>query len=251
WIPADSSFVTDTGTAQMLYPRDGAVAVPTQTVLAWSAISDAIGYQINVGSAAGLSDVFTSQIVQTNTTVVPTLGPQTKYFIHLTTNKSGTVNSADSSFTTGATGTGIAQMIQPADGALNVDPSKPFTWTAISDADKYYLRVGTAPKLGDIFDSAELSSTTVPIPAGRFRTGRYYALLSTPKGGVWQSIQPPFAVGDRASIVTPIDGDTDADPLGPVIWTSYPGAQAYYLYVGTSVGAKDVYESFETLDTRR
>src|SRR5262249_29318033 len=79
----------------------------------------------------------------------------------------------------------------------------------------------------------------------------YYALLSTRKSGVWQSIQTTFAVGDRASIVTPIDGDTDADPLGPVIWTSYPGAQAYYLYVGTSVGAKDVYESFETLDTRR
>src|SRR5262249_59512729 len=113
-----------------------------QAVLAWSAFPEAIGYQMNMGSAAGRSDVFASAIVQTNTTVVSTLGPQTKYFVHLTTNKSGTVNSADSSFTTGSTGTGIAQMIQPADGALNVDPSKPFTWTAISDADKYYLRVG-------------------------------------------------------------------------------------------------------------
>jgi len=251
WIPSDSSFVTDTGAAQMLYPRDGATAVPAQAVLAWSAISDATGYQLTVGSAAGLSDVFSSGIVQTNTLAVPTLRPQTKYFIHLTTNKSGAVRSADSSFTTGAAGTGIAQMIQPPDGGINVDVSKAFAWTPISDADKYYLRVGTGPALGDIFDSAELSSTTVSIPAGRFKTGRYYASLSTRKSGVWQSIQTTFVVGDRASVVTPTDGDSDADPLGPVTWTSLPGAQAYYLYVGTSVGAKDVYESFETLETQR
>src|SRR5262245_49571120 len=183
-IPADSSVVTDTGTAQMLYPRDGATAVPTQAVLAWSAISDATGYQINIGSAAGLSDIYASAVVQTSTITVPTLGPQTKYFVHLTTNKSGAAKSADSSFTTGAAGTGIAQMIQPPDGATNVDVSRPFTWTAVSDADKYYLKVGTGPARADIFDSGELTPTTVSIPAGRFKTGRYYSSLSTRKNGV-------------------------------------------------------------------
>jgi hypothetical protein len=251
WIPSDSSFVTDTGAAQMLYPRDGTTAVPTQVVLAWSAIADATGYQINIGSAAGLSDIFASGIVQTNTVIVPALRSQAKYFIRLTTNKSGAVKFVDSSFTTGSIGTGIAQMVQPPDGATSVDVSRPFSWTPVSDAEKYYLRVGTRPGLGDIFDSAELTSTVVSIPEGRFKSGRYYSSLSTRKNGVWQSIQTTFAVGDRASIVTPADGDSDADPLGPVTWTSFPGAQAYYLYVGTSVGAKDVFESFETLDTLR
>ncbi|MBV9083685.1 MAG: hypothetical protein JOZ62_13480, partial [Acidobacteriaceae bacterium] len=47
----------------------------------------------------------------------------------------------------------------------------------------------------------------------------------------------------------PLDRSTNIDPATSVSWTSVAGAQAYYLYVGTSIGAKDVYESGETLLT--
>jgi len=251
WIPSTTSFVTDTGFAQMLYPANGATGIPAQATLGWSAVSDASGYAINVGTSAGLSDVFSGGTVQTNTISIPNLQTQTKYFIHLTTSKTGVSGSVDSSFTTGTSGTGIAQMIYPADGATNVDVSQPFTWTFVADAQQYYLHVGTAPWMGDVFDSTAIASTSVMIPSGRFHTGKYYLFVSTLKGGVWQSVQTSFVVGDHSSVISPADSETDVDPLAPVTWTSYPGAQAYYLYVGTSQGAKDVYESFATLDTRR
>jgi hypothetical protein len=251
WTPFDSTFVTDTGTAQMLYPQNGSTNVPTQAAFAWSAVSDATGYQIDIGSGPGLNDIFTSGPVATNTLSVPNLAPQILYYIRLTTFKPGLSRYAASTFTTGSSGTGISQMIYPADGATNVDVSQPFTWTSVADAQKYYLHVGTAPWLGDVFDSTEITSTSISIPSDHFTSGKYYAFVSTLKGGVWQSVQTSFVVGDRASVVTPKDGATDVDPLAPVAWTGFPEAQAYYLYVGTSVGAKDVYETGETLDLQR
>jgi hypothetical protein len=251
WIPSDISFVTDTGSARMLYPKDGSSNIPTQSVFGWSAVPDATGYQIDVGTTSGASDVFSSGNVQINTISVPGLQPQTAYFIHLTTFKSGAIQSVDSSFTSGDSGTGIAQMVYPPDGATNVDVSQLFSWTSVADAQAYYLHVGTAPWLGDVFDSTEIHSTSVSIPANRFSSGRYYLFVSTLKAGVWQSVQTTFTVGDRASIVAPANQAVDVDPLAPIRWTGLPGAQAYYLYMGTTPGAKDVYESGQTFDLQR
>jgi hypothetical protein len=251
WVPSDISFVTDTGSARMLYPKDDSLNIPTQSVFGWSAVPDATGYQIDVGTTSGASDVFSSGNVQTNTISVPGLQPQTAYFIHLTTFKSGAIQSVDSSFTSGDSGTGIAQMIYPPDGATNVDVSQIFSWTSVADAQAYYLHVGTAPWLGDIFDSTEIQSTSVSIPLNRFTSGKYYLFVSSLKAGVWQSVQTTFTVGDRAGIVTPANQAVDVDPLAPIRWTGFQGARAYYLYVGTIPGAKDVYDSGETLDFQR
>jgi len=41
-------------------------------------------------------------------------------------------------------------------------------------------------------------------------------------------------------LTTPADGATNVDPDLHFQWTSITGAQGYYLYVGTSPGAKDI-----------
>ena len=60
------------------------------------------------------------------------------------------------------------------------------------------------------------------------------------------SMSTPSANG-IAQLLTPPDGATNVDPSVPVqfSWTSVPTAQAYYLYVGTTPGAKDVVNTGE------
>ncbi len=251
WVPSDISFVTDTGYAQMVYPSDGATNIATQAAFGWSAISDATSYQISIGSATGLNDVYSRGAIQTNTASIPNLQAQTHYYVHLTTLKAGMTESVDSSFTTGTNGTGLATMLYPVDGASGVDPTQPFTWTFISDAQKYYLTVGSAPGKRDVFDSGELTSTSIILPPGNIFTGKYYVTLYTLKGGVWQPMPSTFVAGDRSSISSPLNGATEVDPLAPITWTTFPGAQSYYLYVGTSPGLKNVYDSAQTTDTQR
>ena len=51
------------------------------------------------------------------------------------------------------------------------------------------------------------------------------------------------AQGLTATITYPADGATNADPLQPIQWTNVSGAQAYVIWVGTSIGANNVVNS--------
>jgi len=44
----------------------------------------------------------------------------------------------------------------------------------------------------------------------------------------------------------PVDGATNADALAPLVWNAVPDAQAYYVRIGSSPGASDVYNGGET-----
>ena len=52
-----------------------------------------------------------------------------------------------------------------------------------------------------------------------------------------------------AQFITPVNGATDVNATQPIQWTAVDGAQAYYLYVGTSVGAKDLVNTGEVQTT--
>src|SRR5438067_10965459 len=52
-----------------------------------------------------------------------------------------------------------------------------------------------------------------------------------------------------AAIVFPGSGAANADLTQPMEWTSAPDAQAYYVYVGTTVGAKDLVNTGELQST--
>ena len=46
-----------------------------------------------------------------------------------------------------------------------------------------------------------------------------------------------------ARLVSPSDGASAADLSQPIQWTTVPNAEAYYLYLGTTRGAKDLADS--------
>ena len=52
-----------------------------------------------------------------------------------------------------------------------------------------------------------------------------------------------------ASLITPAPGAPGVDPFQAFTWNSIPGAQAYYIYVGTSPGQTDIYNSSEIVPT--
>ena len=60
---------------------------------------------------------------------------------------------------------------------------------------------------------------------------------------------PAIAQTNVATIAYPANGAVNADLSQPIRWTSVENVQAYYLYVGTTVGAKDLVNTGETLQT--
>src|SRR5437660_711084 len=58
-----------------------------------------------------------------------------------------------------------------------------------------------------------------------------------------------LAQSSTAVILYPTNGAVNADLSQPIQWTSVANVQAYYLYVGTTLGAKDLVNTGEILQT--
>src|SRR4051794_22748031 len=60
------------------------------------------------------------------------------------------------------------------------------------------------------------------------------------------------ALSDPSQLTFPADGATDVDTTSqPFQWTQVADAEAYYLYVGTTAGAKDLVNTGEVQYTAR
>ncbi|PYQ99865.1 MAG: hypothetical protein DMF97_10560, partial [Acidobacteria bacterium] len=87
------------------------------------------------------------------------------------------------------------------------------------------------------------------LPAGQL----LYARLWTKKADVWRYIDITFTAASgapmlKATVIAPANGATGVSPTGLIQWTGVPNAQKYYVYVGSTVGAKDLIDSEEICD---
>src|SRR5437870_3641772 len=65
------------------------------------------------------------------------------------------------------------------------------------------------------------------------------------------SVRPSSAAAAPAIILYPPNGAVNVDFTQPFQWSTVPNAQAYYLYVGTTPGAKDLVNTGEVQQTSK
>src|SRR6266567_5783164 len=142
-----------------------------------------------------------------------------------------------------------ATILYPVNGAVNADLSQPIQWTSVANVQAYYLYVGTTLGAKDLVNTGEILQTsylTPQLPAGQ----TVYARLWTRAGGVWRYTDSSFSAAPLPARLTyPVNGAVHADLSQPIQWTSVANVQAYYLYVGTILGAKDLVDTGEMLQT--
>lgn len=150
----------------------------------------------------------------------------------------------------------LATIASPANGATNVDPAAGFSWNSVSDAQAYYLYVGSAEGLNDVYNSGSLSPTVTSISRvpGLQPNTTYFIRLWTEINGVWGKtdyVDSSFTTGfgTLAHLTQPANGAVNVSLTAPITWNSVPNAQGYYLYIGTSVGAKDVWSYYTVQGT--
>src|SRR5690242_1981897 len=83
----------------------------------------------------------------------------------------------------------LATIIAPADGATNVDPGAPFSWNTVGSAQAYYVYVGTAKGLQDVYGSGALSNSvsSIPLVPNLKVNTTYYLRLWTEINNCWCS----------------------------------------------------------------
>ena len=233
--------------ASFTAPTAGAT-VSLPVTFQWTPRSDASAYYLYVGTSSGAKDLVDTGEISATSRTVNALPPGQTLFARIWTLQAGVWRSSEITFA--AQGT-AASFIFPTNGATNINLGTPFQWTTASGAQAYYLYVGTAQGSRNLVDTGEIHTTSYSVsglPSGQ----TLWARIHTLQGGVWRFNDAAFTVAAPppvpATLLNPLNG-LDFDPAQAFRWTSATGAQAYYLYVGTSSGAKNLADSGEIAST--
>jgi hypothetical protein len=210
----------------------GAVAVTAGSWCAWNAISNDTWIAVTSG-ASGSGQGSVGYSVAANPTTVARTGTLTI--------ARQTVTVTQAAF--------ASKLSSPVDGAANVDTAWPFTWTSITSAPANRLTVGTTPGGADLVDTGEMQGTAYAasnLPGGQTLYARIWTKLTA---NTWSYTDASFATAARASFFYPTHNAIAVDPTLPFTWTAVPGALAYTLNVGTSLGAKNLVDTGEIPST--
>jgi hypothetical protein len=146
----------------------------------------------------------------------------------------------------------VATLTSPANGATNVNMTLPMQWTTVLNAQAYSLYVGSTPGTNDFVNTGEIQQTSylaTGVPGGQAA----FARLWTKVGGVWRSSDSSFTTAPAlpvvATLTSPVNGATNVSMTQPMQWTTIAGAQAYELYLGSTLGAKDLVDTYQALQT--
>ena len=235
WYYRDRSFSL-TETSILLRPHDGAAGERLHSI-SWKSVVNASAYYLYIGSKKGDRDLFDGGETSATSVPTPSLPENQRVFIRINTKINGIWHYSDSSFTQLRS----ASLSISADrGSYSKFPA--MKWDGVKNAQGYRLTLGTNIGTSDLWDTGKISERTADVRCS-VKNAAIYARLYTEVEGRWiyrdkriVVVNPEF-VGDREGTV--ID---ESDELA---WAPIQEADAYYLYVGSQNGSRDLYDSGE------
>jgi hypothetical protein len=238
WYYANDVSFTVSAAALLLSPTSGQQNVIQNPTFQWNAVAGAQGYTLWVGTSEGAQDVlYVTGLQGASYTPSALLPAGATLWARLYTELNGIWSyQYDVAFTV----TAAPPLVFPARGQQNIDTSLPFTWQSGAGAQGYQLYVGTSPGASDLVHSGVIQSTSwsvPPLPVGQ----TLYARIWSEIGGTW-SYPYDVAFTARPRFGYPAVRSMDIDPTQAFTWSpAYGGSGVYYIYVGTSPGASDLY----------
>lgn len=183
WVHADYTYVAATQAA-MTSPTAGSVLPGPSVPFAWSAAAGATGYYLQIGSTGiGSSNLYNSaQKTVTSYTFAATPTNGETIYVRLITNYSGAWVHADYTYTAATQ----AAMISPDAGSTFTGASVPFSWSAATGANGYFLQIGSTGVGSDnIYNSAEKTVTSYTFNGMPTNGETIYIRLITNYNGSW------------------------------------------------------------------
>ncbi len=227
-------------------PAPGTTLTGLEMTFSWNAAGGATGYSLWVGTTgAGSHNVFDSgetTATSVKAALLPTQG-ETVY-VRLYTIYNGVAQSNDYTFTASAR----AAITAPAASSTLTGPNVSFTWTAATGAGGYSLWLGASLGAHDLYDSGETTGTTAEANGLPANGQTIYARINTNYDGraVWFDTTYTAATAPSAALTSPLPGTVLAGAKVTLTWSAAAGATGYSLWLGTTQGAHDLYNSHLT-----
>ena len=154
-----------------------------------------------------------------------------------------------------------ATITSPANGSTLAGSSANFTWAAGANALEYFFYLGTSVGANNLYGASQglglsRSFTTLPTNGSTLyvrlwtRSAAGWAFNDSTYRAATAATQPPPTVQSAtAALVSPSAGGYISSVSPSFSWTSASGAQEYFLYVGTTQGANNLYGQSQGLNT--
>ena len=237
--------------AEMTSPTPGSTLGGSNQTFAWTNVS-AAHYWLYVGNSAGTGDIY-NQSQGTNTSGTATGLPTDGRTLHvrLWTRQGTTWSFNDYTYTAANSGGGKAEMTSPTPGLTLGGSSQTFAWTNVGAA-AYWLYVGNSAGANDLYNQSQGTNTS-GTATGLPTDGRtLHVRLWTRQGTTWSFNDYTYTAansgGGKAEMTSPTPGLTLGGSSQTFAWTNV-GAAAYWLYVGNSAGANDLYNQSQGTNT--
>lgn len=238
---------TATGPGQIAAPPPGSTLTASTVTFQWTGGTGITEYWLYVGTSHGANNLFSQGGSGLSATVsgLPTDGRA----LYLTLFSHGsTWTSRDYTYNTASQGASavLAELTAPPPSSTLTASTVTFQWSGGTGVTQYRLHVGTTPGGNDVFSQSGhggLSATVAGLPTdGRTLYVRLWSLIN----GSWQSRDYSYATAAAITtgpgqVTTPAPGSTLTASTVTVHWTGGTGATGYWLYVGSSPGANDLF----------
>ena len=145
-------------------PLDGDIEVPVTTTISWEEVTEATGYFISIGTTSGGVDIINNLDVGNSTVYdIPNdLPEQTELFVIVTPyNIGGSAEGCtEISFITEILPPLCTALLTPSNESLNVPINTEISWNPITNADGYFITIGTFSGGDDIIATTDVGNVT-------------------------------------------------------------------------------------------
>lgn len=216
------------------------------TAFIWKTVSAADDYWFEVGTTPGGNDIYSKETTGTTATApnIPLTGGLV--YLRLWSRVSLTWRYVDYAVrTSDAT---MAVLTAPSPVSTINDASTRFAWSNASGADSYWLDIGTSPGGRDVYNSVPPSGS-VTVSGYELNGQPLYVRLWTFRLGAWRYVDYLFTRADSATqarLTLPDRLATISSTSRTFSWNAISGAQQYWLYLGTSLGAPNLFNQATT-----
>lgn len=237
------TMTVSTAKASMLTPAQGSVLAGSAATFTWGGGAGVSNYYLWIGTADGAHDLKNIALPASTTTYtetnLPTAGAMLYVRLYSLINGAYEYNS----YTYVAASQIKAAMISPVADSTLTGSTVTFTWGGGAGVSSYYLWIGTtegARNVKNIALASDVNSYTatgLPTNGGPLYV-RLYSLIN----GVNQYNNYAYtqATQAKAMITSPANGSTLAGSTVTFTWDGAVGATSYYLWIGTTEGARDL-----------
>ena len=221
-------------------PQDEAKCITTNPTLSWSAISGVNQYEIKSGTNQNCDS---NQTYTANTNSLPlsglNLGITYHWYVRAVVGSKKGPWSSCWSFTTTYPSLSTPLNPDPQSPANCVYTTKTLSWSSVSGAQQYEIRLGTNPNCLSNTPYITYTNSYTPSSGLQANTPYYWTVraFNDCSTGPWSSCWS-FTTGTQPLVApttpNPSDGATDV-PLDPTLsWSNVPGSQLYQIRFGTN-----------------